>query len=99
MFATAKLNTHDFYRQTVGMSRIYGFPKGRKMILGRPPSELFSALHLLADQKVERGLIISGGSSGDLISQGSEIFAGRIGCIELAGFSLSGKPEIGVWRP
>jgi len=50
--------------------------------------ELFPVLRVLADQNVERQFIVLGSASRDLISQGAETLAGRIGFIELGGFSL-----------
>lgn len=50
--------------------------------------ELFPALRVLADQNVERQFIILGSASRDLIVQGAETLAGRIGFMELGGFSL-----------
>ncbi len=50
--------------------------------------ELFPVLRVLADQTASKRFLILGSASRDLISQGSETLAGRIGFMELGGFAL-----------
>jgi predicted AAA+ superfamily ATPase len=50
--------------------------------------DLFPVLRVLVDKDPKKSFLILGSASRDLISQGSETLAGRIGFIEMGGFTL-----------
>ena len=61
-------------------------------IQNRP--DLFPALRVLADQRIERQFLILGSASPDLLRQSSETLAGRVGFNEVTPFTLS---EVQDW--
>ena len=62
-------------------------------IQNRP--DLFPALRVLADQKIDRQFLILGSASPDLLRQSSETLAGRVGFNEVTPFTLS---EVKDWK-